>query len=456
MKNRFLFIIVMFWNLSGNGQSFYKLYNGPLYGFVAQSGDSNLVLLFNPQYQLNSPYEFLKLNYNGDSIGGKLYFDSPVEVKDFKRNLTGGYTLVDNRNAWDYHIRNLDSECDTTTQFVVNDIFCNIREEAIILYDSTFICKGNFFPPFPQTDSGFVFRTDRSGLILWEMRFANWYVEIIVKDSLIFLASTKFDSLIQTTKINVQCLNVFSGIQIWQKELFDSTTSNGIKNSLTVNDIAVNDSGIFLAAQLKTSSTSIYSPYQLIIGLNNNGDSLWSDVVNQGRFSYLISNENNELIWIGNNSDSSEIRKFDYQGNLVWRNSLLYGNFDAVMSFIETNDGGYAFTSDHRDTIAHFLIAKTDNLGRLNIQNGINQNSFQNIDFQFSQHSQDCIINLEENKFENLIVNIYSILGQEVLEASLRSSETRINVSGLPSGIYILSIKNLNGLKKTFKFIKFD
>ena len=204
MKSKYLLIIVMFWNLSGNGKSFYRLYNGPSYGFVAQSGDSNLILLFNPQYQLNSPYEFLKLNYNGDSVGGKLYFDSPVEVKDFKRNLTGGYTLIDTRNGWDYHIRNLDSECDTTTQFVVNDIFCNIREETIMLPDSSFICKGNYFPPSPQIDSGYVFRVDKTGIILWEMRFANWFVEFSVKDSLLFLLSNKFDSTIQTTKIDVQ------------------------------------------------------------------------------------------------------------------------------------------------------------------------------------------------------------------------------------------------------------
>jgi outer membrane protein assembly factor BamB len=447
----------MFWNLNANGQSFYKIYNFLDYGFVAQAGDSNLILLFNPHYSLsNSPYQFLKLNFNGDSVGGKLYFDSSVVVKDFKRNLTGGYTSIHHRLSWDYHVRNMDAELDTTFQFVVNDVSCNVGEESIMLSDSTFISKGVIIPPSPQADTGYIFRTDRLGNILWEKQFTNRFIDFSVKDSFVFILSNYTDSLIQTTKINVECLNVFSGIQIWQGELFDSTTNSGIKNSLTAHDIAVNDSGVFLAAHLKTSLTPIYSPYQLIVALDNNGDSLWSEVVNQGRFSNLISNQINELIWIGNNSDSSEIRKFDYQGNLVWRNSLLPGNFDALMSFIETSDGGYAFTSDHRDSVAHFLVAKTDNLGRLNIQNGINQNSFPNINFQFSQHSQECIINLEENKFENLIVNIYSIIGQEVLEDRLRSSETRLNVSGLPSGIYILSIKNLNGLKKTFKFIKLN
>ena len=30
------------------------------------------------------------------------------------------------------------------------------------------------------------------GIILWEMRFANWFVEFSVKDSLLFLLSNKF------------------------------------------------------------------------------------------------------------------------------------------------------------------------------------------------------------------------------------------------------------------------
>ncbi|HQW23335.1 MAG TPA: T9SS type A sorting domain-containing protein [Bacteroidia bacterium] len=457
MKRQLLLIIVLLGNFTLNAQSFYKTYTYGDYGFVAESQDTNLILLFKPFYpQSNNPYKFLELDFNGDSIGEEAYFDSNAVVKDFKRNITGGYTLIDNRFSWDYHIRNLDSELDTTTQFAVNDIFCNIREETIMLSDSSFICKGNYFSPLPQIDSGYVFRVDKTGIILWEMRFANWFVEFSVKDSLLFLLSNKFDSTIQTTKIDVQCLNVFSGIQNWQREFFDSTINLGIRNSLTANDITVSDSGIFLASRLKTSATGLYTPFQLIIALDNNGDSVWSEVVNQGRFSYLISNDANELIWIGNNSDSSEIRKYDYQGDLIWRNSLLYGNFDALMSFIETSDGGYAFTSDHRDSIAHFLVAKTDNLGRLNITNEVNYNFSQNLRFRYSPTTQTCIINLEGNDLYDLVGSVYSIEGRKVFEERIRSTESILNVSGLESGIYILSIMNSKGFKRAFKFAKLN
>ncbi len=62
-----------------------------------------------------------------------------------------------------------------------------------------------------------------------------------------------------------------------------------------------------------------------------------------------------------------------------------------------------------------------------------------------------------ESTVSQQIASIYSIAGQKILESKipLGKSEFRINVSSLKPGVYILVIKNENGLTERGKFIKY-
>jgi len=62
-------------------------------------------------------------------------------------------------------------------------------------------------------------------------------------------------------------------------------------------------------------------------------------------------------------------------------------------------------------------------------------------------------ITIESNNTQNGTLNITTILGQIILTEQYNTSKTQIDVSQLPSGIYILQLQSKNGLS-TKKFVK--
>ena len=74
--------------------------------------------------------------------------------------------------------------------------------------------------------------------------------------------------------------------------------------------------------------------------------------------------------------------------------------------------------------------------------------TLQNIDYSFDQET-----NLLRVTSEEMLTNIqiYNMLGQEVLSQDLNETSALLNLSSLSSSIYIINIEGNNSKTKTFK-----
>lgn len=68
--------------------------------------------------------------------------------------------------------------------------------------------------------------------------------------------------------------------------------------------------------------------------------------------------------------------------------------------------------------------------------------------------SSEVFLNINATSFtDNDQVMLYSLLGQQLLASSINSTQTRLDLSNYPSGIYFL-VTTVNGVSKTFKVLK--
>ena len=74
--------------------------------------------------------------------------------------------------------------------------------------------------------------------------------------------------------------------------------------------------------------------------------------------------------------------------------------------------------------------------------------TLENIDYTFNQETNILRVNSEE-LLSN--IQIYNMLGQEVLNQDLNDNTAILNLSNLSSSIYIVNVEGNNSKTKTFK-----
>ena len=71
-----------------------------------------------------------------------------------------------------------------------------------------------------------------------------------------------------------------------------------------------------------------------------------------------------------------------------------------------------------------------------------------NIEYSFNQETNTLRV-ISEELLSN--IQIYNMLGQEVLNQDLSDTSALLNLSSLSSSIYIVNVKGNNSERKTFK-----
>ena len=74
--------------------------------------------------------------------------------------------------------------------------------------------------------------------------------------------------------------------------------------------------------------------------------------------------------------------------------------------------------------------------------------TLENIDYMFNQESKILNVNSQEILSN---IEIYNILGQQILFENLENNSINLDLSNLSSGVYIVNVEGNNSKTKTFK-----
>tara|TARA_B100001175_G_scaffold281907_1_gene260604 strand:- start:2273 stop:3424 length:1152 start_codon:yes stop_codon:yes gene_type:complete len=157
--------------------------------------------------------------------------------------------------------------------------------------------------------------------------------------------------------------------------------------------------------------------YSVYVGSSNN----YNDLIN-GSVSY------NETIAVGG----------DACGNTFADRSL----------DISAATGGLVYIGFRHHDITDVFVLNVDDVSVTSSTMSNEDFTQQNIDYTFNQETNSLRVNSEE-LLSN--IQIYNMLGQEVLNKDLNDTSALLNLSSLSSSIYIVNIEGNNSKTKTFK-----
>ena len=169
--------------------------------------------------------------------------------------------------------------------------------------------------------------------------------------------------------------------------------------------------------------------------------------------SYANCNTNGVLLKINTNGDSLWMRQYDNHGlqppNMPW-SELLKG-------IEKTRDGGYiACGLPYYKPDPKLWVIRVDSMGCFNTSctpsniglNEIELNEF--VKIYPNPASNFLIIESLNNNAEE--IRIADMSGRNILKHSLNSGKT-VDVSSLPNGIYLITLKNNDNFQSTKRFI---
>ena len=101
----------------------------------------------------------------------------------------------------------------------------------------------------------------------------------------------------------------------------------------------------------------------------------------------------------------------------------------------------------HHDVTDVYLLS-IDNVSVTSSTMSIEEFTLENINYTFNQESKILNVNSEEILSN---IEIYNMLGQEVLNENLNNKSNNIDLSNLSSGVYIVNVEGNNSKTKIFK-----
>ncbi|MDD3876272.1 MAG: T9SS type A sorting domain-containing protein [Bacteroidales bacterium] len=203
-----------------------------------------------------------------------------------------------------------------------------------------------------------------------------------------------------------------------------------------------------------------YDPW--ILRLDENLDTLFTKVMD---FTYSIAGwsakeysiypSGNGFIICGADSNRLMLRKTDANLNTVWEE--LYGGVSGEGAYegIPTSDGGYmavGLTFSFGAGSADYYMVKTDSMGLQAIPVGISCNSSEDLVIYPNPFSNQITIKniMDDNP---RLLTIFDLQGREVFTKMLYGADETINLSSLANNIYILSLSDINIVRK-MKLVK--
>ncbi|RLZ07134.1 T9SS type A sorting domain-containing protein [Faecalibacter macacae] len=474
-----------------NGEYLFDAIATPDYGFLLiGSSTSNASGDIQKNNQGGLDYFIWKMDENGkqewqNSFGGNKddILSTAILTKD------GGYLLAGYSNSdlsgdktepnfgySDYWIIKLNPKGEIQWQKSIGGLGNEYLNKIMQTSDGGFLVAGTSDSPKSSVKSVsanesldyWVIKLDANGIIVWENSFGgNGIEEIIgvteINDSYFILGNSNSETDIirekikywQVSKLNDkgelvdqynhyaekeqqldniyvdQNLNeiILVGTQIKdeQREIFVSSINQDlilnkkfkqkIETANVIKDISLLDSTTFLISgnnvkyQNKNGNINAVSSFKSEI-YNKNGEVIWSKIVSGGHYDFLskaITTRDGSLVLIGN-SDSNQ------SGN----------------KFSSTNGG------------QDFLIVKLGDKTTTSSRQFIEAYPNPTADF------TNVIINKD---FVNATIEVFNLNGQFIKSQQVKYHTTPINLTNLPSGVYIVNVK-YDGQSESIKVIK--
>ena len=126
------------------------------------------------------------------------------------------------------------------------------------------------------------------------------------------------------------------------------------------------------------------------------------------------------------------------------------GNFESRSLDISALAGQSIYIAFRHHAVSDQFVLNIDNIA---INGTLSVSDIENEGFNYFYNKNGAILNLVSSKAPLSNIEIYSILGQNVMSKSLKSLTESIDVSALTDGLYLAKV-NIGGIFKTIKFLK--
>jgi hypothetical protein len=319
----FILFVLVCGNSVGQSITFYKTFNGILWGALAldidQAKDSSYIVVGRKSYYLGS------------------------------RAYNNAYLIRANKYG------------DTLWTRIFTDTIFSSGSSVIHAHDGGFIATGTR----QITPCIYLMKTDSNGAVLWTKNFGNTHgntsggncIRETYDNGMIITGAdqdpaqnTHFLYLLKTDSI---------GDSIWTKR-FSSGLQENIGSFLQITP----DSGFIITGWTRNFIGYYYGDL-FIVRTNSSGDLIWTKTYPDFKGYSSASASNNGYMILGRRKNGiTAIYRINNLGDTLWTKN--YPDFKGN-SIINTNDGGYAITGGRSSLISPYLfdicLVKTDSLG---------------------------------------------------------------------------------------------
>ena len=132
---------------------------------------------------------------------------------------------------------------------------------------------------------------------------------------------------------------------------------------------------------------------------------------------------------------------------------------NGTLEFDKWNDVEFNFTTPNEVYGVNFRLYKTNGTAPYMVDNveifptpAASIDKFENVDFKFYPNPANNIINLKATKTISM-VKFYNSLGQNVLTSKTNALQSKLNISKLNKGIYMMNV-TIEGQTQAFKILK--
>lgn len=160
--------------------------------------------------------------------------------------------------------------------------------------------------------------------------------------------------------------------------------------------------------------------------------------------------QENYSIYVGSSNSYSDL----INSSSVSFNETIASGGDACGSWadrsldISAATGGLVYIGMRHHDVSDMYYLNIDNVSVTSSTMSNEEFTLENIDYTFNQESKILNVNSQEILSN---IEIYNVLGQQVLIENLNSSSINLDLSSLSSGVYIVNVEGNNLKTKTFK-----
>ncbi|MBK8584247.1 MAG: T9SS type A sorting domain-containing protein [Bacteroidetes bacterium] len=258
-----------------------------------------------------------------------------------------------------------------------------------------------------------------------------------------------------------------SGITQWTKTFYDPSllidnTYPGY--SLAANGACLSSTNNIYMVGSKSLMTEplVGTPYQFIMKTDDIGNVIWSRTYSEGSFNQIIETTDGCFVVIGKSATSTGILilKLDANGDSLWSNTFSAFSTSTGMDFHETSDQGFiisGFAYEDANGQYYTYVIKTDSQGNVgNVSTVISKANtiFKNATLSPTiLHERSTITLPAETLTLGNTATIIDVTGRVLRQFQITSENTTIERGTLASGTYSLLITNKQGSNVNFKFI---